>query len=101
MQHHQQPYQHRRDALEALLGRGLPPGLVLAPSTTDPAVARSWLIHHGSTGIEGVVAKRLDQTYRPGVRGWQKLRTRLTLASAELQRVHADFTSATPQVYVR
>ena len=74
----EQPYQHRRDALEALLGRGLPPGLVLTPSTTDPAVARSWLIHHGSTGIEGVVAKRLDQTYRPGVRGWQKLRTRLT-----------------------
>jgi serine/threonine-protein kinase len=31
----------------------------------------------------------------------EKLRTRLTLASAELQRVHADFTSATPQVYVR
>src|SRR3954447_5997373 len=74
----EQPYQHRRDALEALLGRGLPPGLVLTPSTTDPAVARSWLIHHGPTGIEGVVAKRLDQTYRPGVRGWQKLRTRLT-----------------------
>ena len=74
----EQPYQHRRDALEALLGRGLPPGLVLTPSTTDPAVARSWLIHHGHTGIEGVVAKRLDQPYRPGVRGWQKLRTRLT-----------------------
>src|SRR5215212_868674 len=74
----EQPYQHRRDALEALLGRGLPPGLVLTPTTTDPAVARSWLIHHGSTGIEGVVAKRLDQTYRPGVRGWQKRRTRLT-----------------------
>jgi hypothetical protein len=31
----------------------------------------------------------------------EKLRTRLTLASAEVQRVHADFTSATPQVYVR
>jgi ATP-dependent DNA ligase len=62
----EQPYQHRRDALEALLGRGLPPGLVLTPSTTDPAVARSWLIHHGNTGIEGVVAKRLD-----GGRWWR------------------------------
>jgi len=30
------------------------------------------------TGIEGVVAKRVDQPYRPGVRGWQKLRSRLT-----------------------
>jgi ATP-dependent DNA ligase len=73
-----QPYQYRREMLEALLGRGLPAGLVLTPSTTDPAVARSWLTGHGHTGIEGVVAKRLDQAYRPGVRGWQKLRTRLT-----------------------
>jgi ATP-dependent DNA ligase len=31
-----------------------------------------------SAGIEGVVAKRIDQPYRPGVRGWQKLRSRLT-----------------------
>jgi ATP-dependent DNA ligase len=54
---------------------------VLTPSTTDPAVAHSWLRNHGSVssaGIEGVVAKRLDQPYRPGVRGWQKLRSRLT-----------------------
>jgi hypothetical protein len=41
-------------------------------------VARSWLAGHASSGIEGVVAKRLDQPYRPGARGWQKLRTRLT-----------------------
>ena len=72
------PYRHRRDALEALLGRGLPDGLVLTPSTLDAAVARSWLSGHGAAGIEGVVAKRLDQPYRPGVRGWQKLRSRLT-----------------------
>ena len=72
------PYTERRAALETLLGRGLPAGLVLTPSTIDPGVARSWLGGHGSSGIEGVVAKRLDQSYRPGIRGWQKLRTRLT-----------------------
>ena len=66
-------YRHRRAALEALLGRGLPDGLVLTPSTLDAAVARSWLTGHGAAGIEGVVAKRLAQPYRPGVRGWQKL----------------------------
>src|SRR5215203_1906516 len=33
---------------------------------------------HTGTGLEGVVAKRLDQPYRPGRRGWQKLRTRIT-----------------------
>jgi ATP-dependent DNA ligase len=36
------------------------------------------MLAHTGTGLEGVVAKRLDQTYRPGVRGWQKLRTRIT-----------------------
>jgi ATP-dependent DNA ligase len=29
-------------------------------------------------GIEGVVAKRRDQRYRPGARSWQKLRARNT-----------------------
>lgn len=73
-----QPYHHRRRMLEELLGRRLPPGLVLTPTTTDPAVARTWLLGHTTSGVEGVVAKRVDQPYRSGVRGWQKLRTRLT-----------------------
>src|SRR5919107_1352084 len=72
-------YTARRAALEALLrNRGLPPGVVLTPPTPDPAVARSWLAGHTASGIEGVVAKRADQPYRPGVRGWHKLRARLT-----------------------
>ena len=57
---------------------GLPDGLVLTPATTDVAVARTWMLGHGASGIEGIVAKRLDQTYRPGVRAWHKLRTRVT-----------------------
>jgi ATP-dependent DNA ligase len=72
------PYWKRRRKLEKLLGAQLPDGLVLTPATTDPAVARSWMLAHTGTGLEGVVAKRLDQPYRPGVRGWQKLRTRIT-----------------------
>ena len=36
------------------------------------------MLGHAHTGLEGVVAKRLDQTYRPGVRAWHKLRTRVT-----------------------
>ena len=36
------------------------------------------MLAHTGTGLEGVVAKRLDQPYRPGRRGWQKLRTRIT-----------------------
>jgi ATP-dependent DNA ligase len=74
-----EPYRARRALLEDLLGRQLPHGLVLMPATTDPAVARAWLINHSATGIEGVVAKRLDQPYRAGGRTWRKIRTRLTL----------------------
>ena len=36
------------------------------------------MLGHVGTGLEGVVAKRLDQPYRPGWRGWQMLRTRIT-----------------------
>jgi ATP-dependent DNA ligase len=36
------------------------------------------MLGHTHTGIEGVVAKRLDQIYRPGARAWQKFRTRIT-----------------------
>jgi ATP-dependent DNA ligase len=64
------PYWKRRRKLEKLLGAHLPNGLVLTPATADPAVARSWMLAHTSTGLEGVVAKRLDQPYRPGQRGW-------------------------------
>lgn len=72
------PYWKRRRKLEKLLGAHLPDGLVLTPATIDSAVARSWMLGHLGTGLEGVVAKRLDQPYRPGRRGWQKLRTRIT-----------------------
>jgi ATP-dependent DNA ligase len=51
----------RRRKLEKLLGRGLPDGLVLTPAATDPAVARTWMLAHPGPGLEGVVAKRLDQ----------------------------------------
>src|SRR4029453_8740537 len=72
------PYRKRRRKLEKLLARGLPDGLVLTPPPPDAPAARSWMLGHGGTGIEGVVAKRLEQPYRPGVRAWHKLRTRLT-----------------------
>ncbi|MEK6439844.1 ATP-dependent DNA ligase [Pseudonocardia sp. T1-2H] len=72
------PYRARRPLLEDLLGRQLPHGLVLMPATTDPAVARAWLTNHSAAGIEGVVAKRRDQPYRPGGRTWRKIRTRRT-----------------------
>ena len=72
------PYRERRALLEDLLSRQLPNGLLLVPVTNDFAVARSWILNHTSAGVEGVVAKRLDETYRSNGRTWSKIRTRLT-----------------------
>jgi ATP-dependent DNA ligase len=72
------PCSVRRAMLEELLARRLPHGLVLMPMSTEPAVARAWLLNHSDAGIEGVVAKRLDQPYRAGGRMWWKVRTRFT-----------------------
>jgi hypothetical protein len=44
------PYAQRRRELEELLGRCLPPGLVLTRATDDAAVARGWLLGHGASG---------------------------------------------------
>ncbi|MFJ4126066.1 ATP-dependent DNA ligase [[Kitasatospora] papulosa] len=74
------PFAHRRDVLEALFaGHRLLPPWTLCPSTTDPATAGEWL-HEWTDipGIEGVVVKSLTGLYRPGVRGWTKIRRRNT-----------------------
>ena len=72
------PYLERRTCLEYLVSRQLPHGLVMMPASDDPAVAEQWLINHGAAGIEGVVAKRCRQSYRPGKTKWHKVRTRVT-----------------------
>jgi ATP-dependent DNA ligase len=59
------PYHKRRRALEKLLDRHLPDRVVLMPMTTDLAAAHLWMVDHCAAGIEGVVAKRLDQAYGP------------------------------------
>ncbi|MDD7966165.1 ATP-dependent DNA ligase [Actinomycetospora lemnae] len=69
-------YDERRQVLEDVL-REAPRRLGLMPVTTDPDAAGAWL-RDQPPGIEGVVAKRRDQRYRPGARSWQKLRARST-----------------------
>ena len=54
----------RREALEGLIDGWDSPGSVeLTPLTDDPAEAEPWL-----QGGEGVIAKELDSTYKPGER---------------------------------
>jgi len=63
------PFVERRAALERLT---LQPPLSLTPITADPAVALRWL--EAGKGIDGIIAKRRDQRYEPGRRGWIKIK---------------------------
>jgi ATP-dependent DNA ligase len=71
------PLRERRRRLEQILARARNE-VVLTPQTADLDVVREWIETWTETGIEGVVAKRLDRPYRPGQRGWRKHRTRST-----------------------
>ncbi|MEU9061765.1 ATP-dependent DNA ligase [Streptomyces sp. NPDC048430] len=73
-----EPFARRREILEALfVDHRLAPPWTLCPSTADPAVADEWLYKWTDVpGVEGVVLKSLTGRYRPGVRGWTKVRRR-------------------------
>ncbi|MEU3795943.1 ATP-dependent DNA ligase [Streptomyces fructofermentans] len=72
------PYRRRRAALESLFTTRRPTTLwALCPSTTDQTVVTEWLTWT-TVGMEGIVFKRLDDTYRPGARGWLKYKPRET-----------------------
>jgi ATP-dependent DNA ligase len=54
------------------------PDLLLTPWTDDVAVAERWFADEAGLGQDGIVAKRDDQPYQPGVRGWVKVKHRRT-----------------------
>jgi ATP-dependent DNA ligase len=55
-----------------------PPSCRCARTPRDLAQAQEWLLARPALGVEGLVAKPLDAPYRPGRRGWYKLRQRHT-----------------------
>ncbi len=70
-----EPLSRRRAALErffATLGKN--EALRLSPKTTRLADARRWLSRAGGGTLDGVVAKRLDEPYRPGERAMLKIK---------------------------
>ena len=69
----QQPQVERRRALESLLARAKPP-IYLTPVTTDREVAQQWLTRFEGAGLDGVIAKRVDAVYQPGVRAMLKIK---------------------------
>ena len=69
------PLAERRALLEKLLAGDDPAGRVLVtPATRDRAVAADWFSRFEGAGLDGVVAKRLDSVYQPGVRARVKVK---------------------------
>jgi ATP-dependent DNA ligase len=60
---HELPLAKRREQLEKV-GKGFR----LSPYTLDPAAAGRWLDTFEAAGLDGVIAKRLDEPYRAGSR---------------------------------
>jgi len=56
------PLSQRRERVEAL------DGFRISPATRDLADARAWLDRFEALGLDGVIGKRLDSPYRPGLR---------------------------------
>ena len=68
-----EPFSARRALLEDALGRARPP-VHLTPSTTDPDLAADWFSRFEGAGLDGVIAKRPDLTYREGERVMAKIK---------------------------
>ena len=71
------PLNERRAALEELLGGERDSALVLSPVTEDRGKALRWL-KRGGGALDGVIAKRTDETYRAGERAMVKVKQRRT-----------------------
>jgi len=67
------PLSERRQYLDEFHAAHGGASLLLSDRTGDIAAARSWLAHAGGA-LDGVVAKRLDEPYRPGERAMLKVK---------------------------
>jgi ATP-dependent DNA ligase len=72
-----EPLAMRRAALEDMLAREQEPMLLLSPATADRDRALGWL-DRGGGALDGVIAKRTDDPYRPGKRAMVKVKQRHT-----------------------
>ena len=64
-----EPIEQRRKKLDAFFKTARASKLIqLSPATTDRKVAAEWFHNFGSSGLDGVMAKRLGEPYRSGDR---------------------------------
>lgn len=68
------PLSRRREALEAFEKENRRDGLALSPRTLEVKEAKGWLSKAGHGATDGVVAKLLDDRYRPGERAMVKVK---------------------------
>src|SRR4030095_10597698 len=68
------PLLERRTALESFFSAlGPRPALRLSPYTRQRSTAQGWL-NRAQGALDGVVAKRVDESYLMGERGWLKIK---------------------------
>jgi ATP-dependent DNA ligase len=71
------PLAARRERLERVLAEAAPP-VHLSPATRDRALAEDWFRRFEGAGLDGVMAKRLDASYRAGERTMIKVKHQRT-----------------------
>jgi ATP-dependent DNA ligase len=71
--HTGEPFGERRRRLERAASGWRSP-FFLTPATDDPAEARRWFESFEGAGLDGVVAKPLDEPYQPGKRALTKVK---------------------------
>ncbi|HEX5760328.1 MAG TPA: ATP-dependent DNA ligase [Thermoanaerobaculia bacterium] len=69
----EQPLVARRERLERALAKASPQ-VHLSPVTRDRALAEDWFRRFEGAGLDGVIAKRLDEPYRAGARTMIKVK---------------------------
>lgn len=67
------PFGERRKRLDGLFeGVGAP--AFITPATDDRATAQDWFDRFEGAGLDGVIAKRVEDGYRPGARAMAKIK---------------------------
>jgi ATP-dependent DNA ligase len=68
-----EPFEKRRQELEALVSRATPP-IHLTPATRESTVAADWFRRFEGAGLDGVMAKPVSGTYEPNKRVMLKVK---------------------------
>ena len=71
------PQGERRALLEAAFA-GVTAPVHLTPATTDRALGQDWFHRFEGAGLDGVIAKRLSESYQPGKRAMLKVKHQRT-----------------------